>query len=506
MKILIFIFMALVASVVQSQTLSPAGYLNKMSMALRGMSPSPSEYSELASAVQSGQGEAFLKNKKTAYISSSLYVEKMRFRLEDLFRLMPDSASPSIGESRYPGDFNSFRQSNTTDDLFIRMISENGSWDRLLTDKTYYTFSLPSSFNVDNEADFYSAIDPKLSKVITPQESIEPTQFSKHKLEFSPDDLRLAGVITSPRFFARYGTTGVNKNRRRAAAIFRTFLCDSMSAAVPDPGQNMKQIYDLQFPADTQAVNTASMSAQDVVAASKLKDSIHGTQKDCMSCHYKLDPMGQTLRGSQFIPSGAPWAGRLTYKTAKGTLTDVAVAGIGELGQAITKQPEYLSCQVGYFWNWFIGRDVVLTEKIRSELVSKFEEVGRQPNDFVSYLVERPEFKIRVAVDPVLANSRKVHDLLERCQSCHQGKTDDVTGDALIDLTAWPLGKNSSNHDPAFWLSQISAKVGLADGGKTRKMPPESAHWSLSRQDLLSIQQWIENGAPDESGKKQVVK
>ena len=423
MKKLICLFILLSSGLLRAEgeLLSPFGYLNKMSMSLRGMAPSQDEYRDLWAAIQAGHADEFLKTQKTAYLSSTLFVEKMRVHLDDLFRLMPDSKSLLLSE----GPYSSLSQSlNATDDLFTRIIAENGSWDRLLTEKTYNTFSKPSyGSNTSDEINFFSALDPKYSKVFTPQTAQEVQALEKHRLEFSPDDLRVAGVITSPRFFAHYGTTGVNKNRRRAATIFRTFLCDSMSAAVPDPGQDMNQIYNLQFPEQAQNMTQNTMTSQEVKIEKTLNDGIHGTQKDCMSCHYKLDPMGKTLRGSQFIPSAAPWAGSLTYKTAQGSLTNIPVKGIAELALAITKQPEYLNCQVGYFWNWFIGRDIAITPQIQAELTRKFDEVGRRAGDFISYLLDRPEFKSRIAVDPVRATSRRVGDLFARCQSCHQGKS-----------------------------------------------------------------------------------
>ena len=61
----------------------------------------------------------------------------------------------------------------------------------------------------------------------------DPAAFVEKKVSFAENDLRLAGALTTPLFFSRYATTGINKNRRRAAAIFRIFLCDKMTAAIP---------------------------------------------------------------------------------------------------------------------------------------------------------------------------------------------------------------------------------------------------------------------------------
>jgi hypothetical protein len=66
-----------------------------------------------------------------------------------------------------------------------------------------------------------------------------------------------------------------------------------------------------------------------------------------------------------------------------------------------------------------------------------------------------------------------------------------VTGEPLIDLTQWPLGKDTSIPDLGYWLRRVSKKLDLENGGRKRSMPPESSNWNLTREELKVIQEWI---------------
>jgi hypothetical protein len=464
--------------------LTDESYLNKLSHSLRGINPSYAEYKSLIEARKNSQLETFFSSKRAEYLNSPFYFEKMRWRMTELFKLAPSSTPFNVNPELPNADKSRL---NATDELFLSLFKENNSWDSLLTGHQYRIFA-PQA----NEVSVLLGLSPltHFSQLVDEDFKNEYSKLNEGEslsLKFDENEGRVAGILTSPRFFDRYATTAVNKNRRRAAALFRTFLCDNMVAAVPDPAANRAKIYDLQYPQKTQD----HFSESELVAASQMGDGQHGTQADCMSCHYKLDPMGKVFLGSPVILSGYKWPGALSFKNAKSEIVFIPVKNINELGQAISQQPEYLNCQMKHFWDWFIGKDIPLSQTIMSELVEKFIQVDRKPNDFVNYLVQRAEFKLRRVEEPAQTTSRRTKEIFQKCQSCHLGKSDDVTGEPLIDLTQWPLGKDTSIPDLGYWLRRVSKKLDLENGGRKRSMPPESSNWNLTREELKVIQEWI---------------
>jgi hypothetical protein len=129
--------------------------------------------------------------------------------------------------------------------------------------------------------------------------------------EFNSSDKRIAGALTTERFFARNINTALNKNRKRAAAVFRIFLCDEMEAAIAETDNNFDFLLDLVFP------KTGSITSSDAVAVLN-NENDHGNRADCMSCHYKLDPMGKNFGGSGVSLAPIAFKGALSYETSKG--------------------------------------------------------------------------------------------------------------------------------------------------------------------------------------------
>jgi hypothetical protein len=497
MRILFAAFFLCFSSHVAAEEISSYGLLNKLSLSIRGLSPSMDDYRDLQKSIAENTVDQFFHQKRMQYLDSSFHVEKMRSRLNELFNFKQiDTLFWPIPQSENYYSYGRTRE-NATDDLFVRIIAENKPWDTLLTEKTYtlHPQNNDPASGPRHESSFFAGLSPNLKSNSGHLTSLE-TETERMTLSFHEDDPRVGGVITSPRFLDRYVTTGLNKNRKRAAAIFDIFMCDPMAAAVPDQESNKGEIKEIQFP------DTAQITEEEMRRVFSKSDKIHGNQADCRSCHYKLDPMGQTLRGSLRYPSPIPWPGRLTFKNSNGNLVDIPVRGIGDLGKAVTQQPEYVQCQVRYFWNWFIGKDIILTPARHKDLVEKFEDVGRKPNDFIYWLTTQPEFKENRVVNPTAQLAISVRRIFKRCQSCHVNKTDDVFGE-LVDLTKWPLGHEHAIKDPKHWLSEVENKLDLQNGGARASMPPKSSNWTLTYAEKDLIKKWIDLGGPDEEGKKQ---
>ncbi|MNL12672.1 Cytochrome c [compost metagenome] len=226
--------------------------------------------------------------------------------------------------------------------------------------------------------------------------------------------------------------------------------------------------------------------------------NVHGQQADCMSCHYKLDPMGQVFGFSAATVSVKPATGALRFEGADGRKVDIPLRGIGDLGTTIVKQPEYEKCQVSHFWNWYIGKDVPLTSTREEALVKAFNDVGRKPKDFIAYLVSLPEFKEKpqlLTEDQLLA--RRVVKIFKNCNSCHES-----TGEAVWDLTDLPYHKDPRRREKM--VQELREVLDTENDGRNAEMPPEDSLWKLSPDEFDMIKNWINRGAPDFQGVPQV--
>lgn len=452
------------------EALSPFTYLRKMSLHIRGLTPERSEYDGLTRAIEKNQTEEFLRQRLDQYLISEQHIDKMTFRLEELFALRA-SHVPYYSPLTASSDIADFPIHNAMNELMRTVISRNLSWDTLLTGKRYTAFPIkPSGGSLElGDLKFLA------TAAGTPMESPNPID-----VRFSDSDARVAGLLTTSRFFGRNVNTALNKNRRRAAAVFRTFLCDPMSAVVVSEKGNEGAILDKIFPG---AGGTGPI---------RQMEDLHGAAEDCMKCHVKLDPMGKTFQSSGMVLAPLASPGGLVFTNYTGKKIDIPVNGVGELATAITQQDDYVRCQVKHFWSWFIGDDKALDEGLMGELVAKFNEVRRRPNDFVAYLVSRPEFGFSSGSGSNGVLIAEVKGVLRNCTSCHA-----VNG--VPDFTVWPIGGDEATH--ARWLGRIRSALSLDGSTRPRTMPPACSGpgcWQPTPAQLANVQQWLDLGAPNE--------
>ena len=234
--------------------------LQKLSKTLRGTAPTLEERDQLRQKISENKAEEFLKEKAKEYITSKAHAFFLLSRLDELFYLKSPNSYVGIlvpGSSLQPDyDYNrGYNGSiynlflNSLDNLFFRLSQENLSWDQLLLEKNYNLF--PLAKDADNPE--RPSLDHHLLNQIHP--GLIGEKPLSTKINFDPEDLRIAGALTTARFFNRYVTTAINKNRRRAAAVFRIFLCDPMSVQVQDSQGNEDPIYDLMLPSDHNKVS-----------------------------------------------------------------------------------------------------------------------------------------------------------------------------------------------------------------------------------------------------------
>ncbi|MBX7232024.1 MAG: hypothetical protein K1X29_08055 [Bdellovibrionales bacterium] len=349
------------------------------------------------------------------------------------------------------------------------IFSTNQSWNRFFTAGEFTTY----------EIEYYTKFIPSQIKPFSTQKSVPV------KIE-NPDIA--AGFMITPRFLARYFNNPVNEGRKRAAGIMRVALCDSMFPAI-ERGEEHKAI-------EVEIALGRNQSAQGPIDGAKL----HGTRRDCAQCHvYRgLDHMAWTFRSTEIALSDHPAMGRFTYVRKNGELVDIPVRGIGHLARVITKQPEFLSCQVRHFWSRYVGPVRYLDEfpEKEADLVDTYKNIGGRVQDFIAYLMLRPELAMvdlpKAQLDPVFASAARV---LTNCNQCHQGINPS--------FTILPIMKDGTNVTNYF-AGRIIERLALKPYAKVkqRSMPPESSPWQPKDEDLAAILTWIQAGMPDAQGVK----
>jgi hypothetical protein len=471
---------------------TPETLLMKLSKSLKGESASLEDRQGLQTAVAAGRGDEFLKSKTQEYLNDAKFSLKLKQKVDELMRLIPQTAAQPVPT---PENNNGGAGSRPTAyDLFVQnLIAQNLSWDHLLTGKNYRTFGGGNFLR--EEKSFYGLLSPNYAPVTDLEQVIRKTNESMDteitQIDFPAQDQRVAGVLTTPRFFDRYVNTALNKNRRRAAAVFRIFMCDTMIPTVPaQDSKSQKTDYDTILPGHQ---NVTEQQIRKSVAG-----NIHGQQADCMSCHYKLDPLGQTFGMSAAALAPHASSGALRFQGYDGRKVDIALNGLGDLGEQVVKQPEYEKCQVSNFWRWYIGKDVPLSANRELELIKAFNQAGRKPKDFIAYLVNQPEFKEKPQIlteDQIL--SRRVVKIFKSCNSCHESTEEDVW-----DLTDLPYSRDARLRERK--IKKLKEVLDTDGDGTRAEMPPEDSLWQLSQDDFATIKTWMERGSPDFKGTPQV--
>jgi hypothetical protein len=488
-----------------NRRLSDVGVLRKASLHIRGFAPTADEYQELADIRVPEARAQFIEAKVTEYLRSKWHENRMVFRLSERFRIRTpslNSENPEIAHA-LPKDYPIFFTPgpDALTDLFARVARENLSWDELFTGKSYNLYpqtlqkSAPFNYGPSSDFGFYRAVKADISIPFESTGAVDSSTLDQKEasadfvlpISFAADDARVAGALTTPRFVGRYSTTAINKNRRRAAAVFDIAFCDTMIPSIANGGSDRKHEF-----LDKGFAKNFIVTDQDIAKVTGVSaNARHGTDSDCMACHMKLDPMGRTFQISGLALNPVASPGALVLVRPGKQIFMQKVKGLGDLGEAITKQPEYEDCQVTYFWNQFIGNDVALTRNRKNSLIEKFNQVGRKTNDFIKALVLSDDFAVVPKTDGLVPFSA-VKPLLKRCDSCHN---DEGT---IPPFSSLPIGFSETKKENQEWLQNMNKRLNLPDSNKD-KMPKDwRANWSDD--DINLVKNWIRGGAADDDG------
>jgi hypothetical protein len=193
--------------------------------------------------------------------------------------------------------------------------------------------------------------------------------------------------------------------------------------------------------------------------------------------------MGRTFLNIGSDLSSDPSPGHLRYARLNGDKVDEDLGGIGDLGRKIVQQPEYVSCQVDWFWRQFIGKDSVLYPNRKQQLIDSFNQVGRRTKDFIRLMVTAPEFREK-PVESKQITFDQIAPLLQRCDSCHSSE-------------GWIPTFSDGEISPATLL-EMNRRIGLPESNAD-KMPKNWPLWDA--RDLQMVKSWLEQGAVNRQGK-----
>jgi hypothetical protein len=385
-------------------------------------------------------------------------------------------------------------------DLFGRLATDNMSWDSLLTATTYNAFPRNAMNFIDvGDFGFFRGLFPQL-----PDESrgtyglgdtSDPTKVTDAvttpvgpvPINLPANDLRVAGALTTDRFIGRYATTALNKNRRRAAAVYNIALCDPMLPSVVTGNDPKHDFLDKSF------ANKFEVSAEQVSQSlNESAEALHGSNADCKACHMKLDPMGKTFQNIGTTLNPEPGPGALVIPRAANKILLEKVAGIGELTRKIVQQPEYVDCQTQYLWTEFIGDDVPMTTTRLNAIRCEFEKSSRKTNDFIKKLVTSQDFRIE-PTDRGQLLFNDVKDLLKRCDSCHATEQD------IPMMSVLPIIDVDGTNGTLKWMKRIVGRINLPESSDKRMPKDWKTNWSDN--DLGRLRRWLNEGAKDADGK-----
>ncbi len=488
MRLLIVAILLTTSSILFAGEISNQSRLRKAAYLLTGTSPTPEEADTVAS-MNDDDFNQYFRTKLDEYLARDSFATTFRPNLLRLFRMYV----PYVNSSDFE---NNFRNENAFDNLILELLEKNQPWRDLLLSQDYEATDIVTPSSGGDlfffQFVFYEELGPQLQNFVETQEAQGFFSSSSEVVEIplqattTNQQQTLAGVVTTQRFFGRFPTTKINKNRGRAAALFRTFLCDPMKPIVLTDAEEDRTLLEKSLQMDQ--AHRGTTSSQDLEAR-------HGSDPQCMACHYKLDPMASVFAGSSLNlnPFAAP--GALVYKTKRGEKVDIEVTGFKELAEAIVTQPDYLSCQVQHFWDWVIGEDIPLEDSVKSDLVDAFVSVDEKPKDFIKILMNSDYFYRYSTLGEEDIRYAHVRPIFERCDSCHSGESmaPDLSG-------GYPFNSFYEQYYGRPLVEQIAIETKLSHQGNGSTMPPRSAGWDLRPEERDLLLAWIKNGARDNDG------
>ena len=454
--------------------MKPEILLQKISQRMTGQWPFPAEYARLQAEI-SARGCRTIDCLQTffaAYIDEKMdtpqFASEATLKVFEKFSFQTPKVPPFPLD---PGDASSNEDLNQTSRLIVyRMLHDNLPVDAMYTNQDLWMRRQDASGMGDFFADALNfPIDSATPPVITNVNAlpllggitVSDVNYTGHP--------NVSGLFTTKKFLDRYWNTPVNGNRKRAAALYRTMLCDAMTPAIERDKAKARE------EALAMGISEQQVSKRDF---DEIHKNRHAHQEDCAKCHTRLDPVARSMRTLELGVTAFGLPGHLVFFDGVGRAVDIPANDFHDLTVKATQAETYSNCQLNFLFNWIVGRDVNLHPQRFEELLNDFEAGGRKFKTSISKLLLSPEFRGESKVYDEPESLKRARDVFSNCAECH-GSFFKMRGSQL-----------------KLKLYKISGKLDLAHDGKDRKMPPAGHWWAPDAKDLQAVKTWILEGAP----------
>ncbi|MFT5681415.1 MAG: hypothetical protein ACI8RZ_002321 [Myxococcota bacterium] len=357
--------------------LNEVALLRRMSLDLRGVSPSLEELDALESGTP-------LEMLVADYLADPRLEDTLTERIAERWLTRTDSFNLTTGSYGLDADQEfTFERAigEEAPRLAARLIAEDAPWSALVT----------VDYTVVNE----------ILEGLWPVEVLEDGD-GWRRARYT-DQRPPIGVLATNGMWLRYSTSNANLSRHRAAAISRLMLCsDYLSRPI-------------------------TFSSAGLIETGDLEDLLHNEQT-CISCHATLDPLASALfgfwmydnyddyelshyhpereqLGAYFLGVEPAWFGQ--------TIDD-----IDDLGGIIAADPRFSSCAVQTMAELLWQRPVALSDfEALDTLEADFRDSGMSSKGLLAAVLETPEYRVGdVTGDETLSEAVATRRLLSSSQ------------------------------------------------------------------------------------------
>lgn len=222
---------------------------------------------------------------------------------------------------------------------------------------------------------------------------------------------------------------------------------------------------------------------------------LHGTDPNCVGCHYRLDPLARFFDGWRPPYPGSVLAvydpdqkaaGTLVERDARGSARRSSGQGETDLAKILLDSPNVHYCIAKRVWGFVQGPGTRLDPGFGTELVNTFKKTDSL-RSVVSAAVKHPYFWSTER--PPAMNFADIKRNFDTCVSCH---TPSGPIKPNFDPRSYPFAANSRENVEL--LSKIFGAINRDE--RFKAMPPLEAA-ALSPEALALIRQWIVAGAHD---------
>jgi hypothetical protein len=387
--------------------LSPTEKLVRVSMAVRGLRPSPEELAAVAA------DPSTLETYADTYLESAAFGETIRDLYNEALKVrVPAAIFPAGFAARDELAGRSVQSINVSvTEAPLRLVDYVVRNDLPLTEIVTADYVLADSavaavWGLDYDGDGES-----------------------WELAYFDDGRPHAGLLSESWLYTRHSSTFSNKNRGRANAIARGLLChDFVERQV-----ELDVTIDL---ADPEQVQNAI-----------------ATNDTCVSCHQTLDPLAGFFGSFYplFVPSfveSYPFAGYVPELAPLFTVKDPGYFGypggdVAHLGQMIAEDPRFVQCQARRFYAYF--QQVPLSAVPHQREAELVRVLGQN--------LSAKELVKAIVLDPSFLTSHRLRD--------------DVEGEGPTVLRArpWQLARSIADLTGFRWQSSIDFDLGYGNIG-----------------------------------------